>query len=162
MDRVAIAIGSNVGDRAAHIQFAHERLADLLADLRISSLFETDPVGVSEPQSKFLNAAVVGEASGLPRELLQELLSIEHSRGRTRPFQGAPRTLDLDLILFGCEVIDEAEIQVPHPRFRDRLFVLEPLAQIAPDLRDPVSGKTVRELLADLRTPKPTVAAVRP
>lgn len=81
------------------------------------------------------------------REIFDALRAIEAAAGRTRPYQGAPRTLDLDLILAGDEVIDEAGLTVPHPRFRDRLFVLEPLAGIAPDLRDPISGLTARELL---------------
>ena len=81
------------------------------------------------------------------RQLLELLLAIERERDRERPFPRAPRTLDLDLVLFGDEVISEPDLSVPHPRFRDRLFVLEPLAEVAPDLRDPVTGKTVGELL---------------
>jgi 2-amino-4-hydroxy-6-hydroxymethyldihydropteridine diphosphokinase len=82
-----------------------------------------------------------------PRELLAELLAIERDRGRERPFPGAARTLDLDLVLFGDQVVNQPGLIVPHPRFRDRKFVLEPLAEIAPGLRDPVTGKTVMELL---------------
>jgi 2-amino-4-hydroxy-6-hydroxymethyldihydropteridine diphosphokinase len=94
-----------------------------------------------------LNAAAVGETALSARELLDALLAIEHERGRERPRPNAPRTLDLDLILFGDAVIDEPGLTVPHPRFRERRFVLEPLSEIAPALRDPVTRQTVLELL---------------
>jgi 2-amino-4-hydroxy-6-hydroxymethyldihydropteridine diphosphokinase len=147
----AIGAGSNVGDRASHLAFARERLSELLTNPRFSSTFETDPVDVVGVQSRFLNAVTVGETGLSARALLDELLAIEAARGRERPFARAPRTLDLDLILFGDLVLDVPGLTVPHPRFRERRFVLEPLAQIAPDLRDPVTGKTVRELLEQLR-----------
>lgn len=148
---VAVALGSNLGDREAHLAFAIDRLRGRLADLRVSPFIETDPVGVV-PQPKFLNGALTGVADATARQLLDALLAIEAERGRLRPHPGAPRTLDLDLVLFGDSVIDEPGLVVPHPRFRERRFVLEPLAAIAPGLRDPVTGLTVRELLrrADL------------
>ena len=146
----AIALGSNLGDRDAHIRFAFERLATLLAGLRVSSLYETDPVDVPGVQPVFLNAAAVGEATLGPRALLDALQAIEMERARERPYRGAPRTLDLDLVLFGNAVIREPSLVVPHPRFRERRFVLEPLAEIAPDLRDPASSLTIAELLARL------------
>jgi 2-amino-4-hydroxy-6-hydroxymethyldihydropteridine diphosphokinase len=132
-----------------HLAFARERLSALLTNLRFSSTFETDPVGVVGEQPRFLNAAAVGETSLSARALLDELLAIESERGRERPFARAPRTLDLDLILLGDLIVDVPGLVVPHPRFRERRFVLEPLAQIAPDLRDPVTGKTLRELLSN-------------
>jgi 2-amino-4-hydroxy-6-hydroxymethyldihydropteridine diphosphokinase len=144
---VAIAIGSNLGDRESHLDFARSRLRALLSDFRASTSRETAPVGVPGHQPPFLNAALVGTTSMTPRELLAELIAIESDRGRERPFPGAARTLDLDLVLLGDQVVDEPGLIVPHPRFRDRKFVLEPLAEIAPGLRDPVTGKTVRELL---------------
>jgi 2-amino-4-hydroxy-6-hydroxymethyldihydropteridine diphosphokinase len=101
-----------------------------------------------DPQPTFLNAAAVAETSLSARTLLDTLLAVERDLGRQRPFPGAPRTLDLDLILYGEAIIDEApSLIVPHPRFRERRFVLEPLSEIAPDWRDPVTGKTVEELL---------------
>lgn len=99
----------------------------------------------------FLNAAAVGLAALPPHALLEALLSIERERGRERPHAHASRTLDLDLILYGDAVLVERGVTVPHPRFRERRFVLEPLAQVAPDLVDPVTGRTVAMLLEELR-----------
>jgi 2-amino-4-hydroxy-6-hydroxymethyldihydropteridine diphosphokinase len=151
LNKAAIALGSNVGDRESHLAFAVDRLRGLLTHLRVSSFHDTIPVGV-EPQPTFLNGAVVGETSLSARALLEALLAIERERGRQRPHEGAPRTLDLDLILFGEEVIDGPGLRVPHPRFRERLFVLEPLAEVAPDWVDPETGTTVAELLAGLKS----------
>jgi 2-amino-4-hydroxy-6-hydroxymethyldihydropteridine diphosphokinase len=148
VDRVvAVALGSNLGDRRAHLDFAVSRLASILGGLHVSQYRDTDPVGVPDSQPLFLNAAAVGTTALYPRELLDSLLAIERARGRERPFPGAARTLDLDLVLAGDVVMSEPDLIVPHARFRERLFVLEPLAEIAPDLIDPVTGLTVVELL---------------
>jgi len=147
--RVAIALGSNVGDRQATLDAAISALRPVVQDLRSSSFFDTPYVG-SEAQPSVLNAVVAGVTSLQAHPLLERLLSIEQEFGRTRPYGGAPRTLDLDLILYGDQVIDEPGLIVPHPRFRERRFVLEPLAEIAPDWRDPVTGKTTGELLREL------------
>jgi 2-amino-4-hydroxy-6-hydroxymethyldihydropteridine diphosphokinase len=145
---VAVALGSNLGDRRAHLDFAASRLESVLTQLRVSRYHETDPVGVPDEQPAFLNAAAAGETAMTARELLDALLAIERERGRERPFPGAARTLDLDLVLFGDLVSSDPTLTVPHPRFRERRFVLEPLADVAPDLVDPVTGLTVAELLA--------------
>jgi 2-amino-4-hydroxy-6-hydroxymethyldihydropteridine diphosphokinase len=150
---VVVALGSNLGDRQAHLDFAIGRLRDFLEDLQLSPVHETDPVGVAGDQPRFLNAAVVGSSKLDATELLTSLQGIEGAAGRQRPYPGAARTLDLDLILFGERVIDQPDLHVPHPRFRERRFVLEPLAEIAPGLKDPVTGLTVAELLRRLGPP---------
>lgn len=149
--RCAVALGSNLGDRAGHLDYAAARLRTLLDDLLVSAYLDTEPVGVGN-QPRYLNAAVVGSApAGMtPRALVDALLAIEGERGRERPFPRAPRTLDLDLVLYGDLIVKEEGLEVPHPRFRERAFVLEPLAAIAPDLRDPVTGLTVGELFKSL------------
>jgi 2-amino-4-hydroxy-6-hydroxymethyldihydropteridine diphosphokinase len=150
LNRVAIAFGSNLGDRESHLDFALDRLRPYLTGLRVSTWHETEPVGV-EPQPRFLNGAVIGDTRLSARDLLQKLMEIERERGRDRPRAGAPRTLDLDLIFYGDEVIDEPELRVPHPRFRERMFVLEPLSEIAGTWIDPETGRTVNELLSAKR-----------
>ena len=147
---VAIALGSNVGDRHAHLTGAIDRLRPYLDDLLISSFVDTVPVGTPGPQDRYLNAALVGRSALGPRLWLEVLLAAEREGGRERPYRFAPRTLDLDLILCGSEVVEEPDLVVPHPRFRERRFVLGPLAEIAPGLRDPVTGLTVGQLLARL------------
>lgn len=148
---VAIALGSNLGDRESHLDFAISRLSHLLTDLRISSRHDTAPVDVTGTQPRYLNAAVAGYTTLAPRALLRELQRIEEERGRERPYVNAPRTLDLDLILYGDLEMVEDHLVVPHPRFRERAFVLEPLAEIVPDMVDPSSGVAVSDLAGRLR-----------
>jgi 2-amino-4-hydroxy-6-hydroxymethyldihydropteridine diphosphokinase len=150
MPAVAIAIGSNLGDRRAHLTWAVEQLAPHLADLRLSSVLETEPFDVPSPQPPYLNAVIVGDTRLTVDDLLRLLLELERTRGRRRPSLRAPRTLDLDLIFYDGLLIDTPELTVPHPRFRERRFVLAPLAEIAPGWKDPVSGKRVEELLDEL------------
>jgi len=150
VDRVAIALGSNLGDRRAHLDFAVAKLRALLRRVAVSRYHDTVPAGVTGPQPLYLNAAATGETTLAARDLLAALLAIENARGRERPFPNAPRTLDLDLILYGGSVIDQPGLVVPHPRFRERRFVLEPLAEIAPEMIDPATGRTIAELLASV------------
>jgi len=148
---VAIALGANLGNRRAALDFAVARLSDLVSGLLVSQYIETEPEGESlQDQPLYLNAVAVGETTRPARELLDQLLAIERAYGRERPYPGAARTLDLDLILLGDAVEISAGLYVPHPRFRERFFVLGPLAEIAPDMLDPVTGLKVWELLRNL------------
>ena len=144
--RIAIALGSNLGDRLGYLHQAVDSLNQFLDGLVVSKFIETAPVGV-RPQPTFLNGAVVGLSQDNPRKLLKSLLAIESQSGRTRPTPGSPRTLDLDLILVGSKVVLQPDLELPHPRFRERLFVLAPLAEIAPTLVDPITGCSIAALL---------------
>jgi 2-amino-4-hydroxy-6-hydroxymethyldihydropteridine diphosphokinase len=143
---VAIALGSNLGDRDAQLDDAEDRLSALLSGAVASARYDTEPIGGPPDAPTYLNEVVVGTTLLGPRALLDALLAIENAAGRDRPFPNAPRTLDLDLILYGDFVIDEPGLQVPHPRFRGRAFVLQPLAEVAGDWVDPVSGLSVIQL----------------
>lgn len=160
--RVAIALGSNLGDRRGHLRWAVGQLRTLLDDLAVSPLDDTAPVEVDQPQPRYLNAVAVGRTTLPPEELLGRLLALERQRGRVRrpDRPKASRPLDLDLILYGSRVVDTAALQVPHPRFRDRAFVVGPLAAMTPRWRDPVTGKTMAALSAR-RAPRRRVAGGR-
>lgn len=153
----AIAIGSNLGDRAGHIVAALAELASLPKSRLTarSSVRETAAIGMPghDAGGPYLNAVAILSTKLNPRDLLSHLHRIEQSRGRDRsaePTRWMPRTLDLDLLLFDSEVIDEPGLTVPHPRLHQRLFVLEPLAEIAPGWVVPGRGGTVKDLLLAL------------
>ena len=150
MVRVALSLGSNLGDRRAHLEWAVDRLRSVLANLETSDVIETDAVDVPDAQPPFLNMAATGQTSLTPDRLIERLLDIEKRGGRERRSPKAARTIDLDLILYGDVTMATPAVSVPHPRFRTRRFVLEPLAAIAADWVDPVTGRTVRQLLDDL------------
>jgi 2-amino-4-hydroxy-6-hydroxymethyldihydropteridine diphosphokinase len=147
----ALALGSNLGDRLAHLAVSVRGLdrAGLRA-ARTSSVYGSAPVG-HEDQPDFLNAVIVGEWAGDAHELLRIAHRIEHASGRRRSFRYAPRPLDVDLILMGDLVLDTADLMIPHPRWRQRAFVLRPLAEVAPGLVDPLSGDTVQSVWSRLR-----------
>ncbi len=149
----AIALGSNLGDRTRHLDAGVLAIAEFegTRTMALSEYIETDPVGPAG-QGAYLNAAMVVETSIKPRALLDALLEIERANGRDRDAEQrwGPRTLDLDLLLYADRVIDEPGLTIPHPRMHERMFVLEPLMQIAPGLDVPGRG-TVRDLHATLR-----------
>ena len=127
------------------------QLSQLITDLVVSDYIETEPEGEGlQDQPLYLNAVAVGRTTLSARNILDRLLAIEHDYGRERPYPGAARTLDLDLILVGDAIETSPGLDLPHPRFRERFFVLGPLAEIAPDLVDPVTGLRVWELLRNL------------
>jgi len=150
MANAFIGIGSNLGDREAHIERALELLAaeEEIDLVTVSRLRQTDPVGPVE-QGPFLNGAVRVTTDLPPRELLERLLAIEQRLGRVRRERFGPRTIDLDLLVYGDQVIDEPGLTVPHPRLHERRFALEPLAELAPDLVVPGRG-SISALLAEL------------
>jgi 2-amino-4-hydroxy-6-hydroxymethyldihydropteridine diphosphokinase len=145
-----VGLGSNLGDREATIRRAVELLGERpgVEVVAVSTLRDTDPVGY-EDQPRFLNGAVALEVDLPPRALLEELLAAERELGRDRPQETrwGPRTIDLDLLLYGEETVDEPGLTVPHPRLAERQFVLEPLYELAPELTLP-DGRTVRDLAA--------------
>ena len=149
MTRAYVGLGANLGDRERTLREAVDALAaeDGIEVLAVSTLRDTDPVGVGD-QPRYLNGAAELETTLTARELLAALLALEQRFGRVRvPGEHGPRTLDLDLLLYGDETIDEPGLAVPHPRIHERRFVLEPLAELAPGLV--VSGRgTVESLLA--------------
>lgn len=148
-----IALGSNLGDRQAHLQAAIQQLqADSDIQLQLCSRFYlTDPVGGPPGQPQYLNAVVAVRTSLSPHQLLQRLLAIERRLGRTRTQPCAPRTIDLDLLLYDQAVIDQPDLTLPHPRMHQRYFVMAPLAEIAPDAIHPVLGRSASRILQELQ-----------
>lgn len=145
MEAVALSLGSNLGDRMESLRAALRALSAHMDVEAVSSVYETSPVGC-EPQGDFLNAAVVGETGMEPHTFLVAIQAVEAEQGRERPFPGAPRTLDIDIIFFGSRIIRDDTLVVPHPSWKERAFVLVPLAEIGPDLRDPESHRSVGEI----------------
>ena len=144
-----IALGSNLGDRMTTLGTAVQRLESLGRVTRVSSLYQTEPVGYLE-QPPFLNAVVALKTVLAPIDLLHALLGIERDLGRMRTFRNAPRTVDLDLLLLDDVILDTTELTLPHLRLHERAFVLIPLAELAPEAVHPVSGKTIWDLLGAL------------
>ena len=147
MKLVYLSLGSNIGDREANLRAALERLpCPGVRLLRVSSIYETEPLDYTD-QRWFLNLVAEAETSLFPMQLLAHTAKIERELGRVRTVAKGPRTIDIDILLYGTAVIRTARLEVPHPRMAERRFVLSPLAELAPDLRHPVSRRTVREML---------------
>ncbi len=147
MKTVYLGLGSNVGDREANLRAALERLsAPDLRVLRISPVYETEPVDYTG-QRWFLNLVVEAGTELFPMQLLARAARIERGLGRVRTVAKGPRTIDIDILLYGKAVVCSAALEIPHPRMAERRFVLAPLADLAPDLRHPVTHRTVREML---------------
>lgn len=147
-----IALGSNMGDTRAYIEQAVKKLEenDYIKNIKQSELIITKPYGYTN-QNDFLNGAVICHTLYLPHKLLEFMQSIENAAGRVRDIHWGPRTLDLDLILYDDEIINDSDLIVPHPDMHNRLFVLEPAAKLAPNYRHPVIGLTLKQLLDSLK-----------
>jgi 2-amino-4-hydroxy-6-hydroxymethyldihydropteridine diphosphokinase len=149
LETAYLSIGSNLGDRAANLREAIAQLGFASRVRAISGFYETQPVDVPD-QPWFLNCVIAIETEKAPQELLQFALRIEEGMGRLRMTRKGPRNIDIDVLLVGDLVIDEPGLKVPHPAMHKRRFVLEPLVEIAPEVRHPLRGKTARELLSEL------------
>lgn len=151
MKIVYLGLGSNVGDSESLLQSALDALnTPDLKLIRVSSIYETEPIGLRE-QRWFLNLAAEFETDLFPKQLLHRIQKVEKSLGRMRTVRDGPRTIDIDILLYGNAVVQTGELEIPHPRFRERRFTLAPLAELNPGLRDPVTRKTVSEMLAGLK-----------
>jgi len=147
LKRVYFSLGSNVGAREANLKAAVQGLEDARVNvLRTSPVYETEPMENTK-QAWFLNLVVEGETKLMPLQLLQRTLRIEKEMGRARRIPKGPRIIDIDILLFGHTVMNSKELEIPHPRMTERRFVLVPLADLNPDIRHPLTGKTVREML---------------
>jgi 2-amino-4-hydroxy-6-hydroxymethyldihydropteridine diphosphokinase len=150
MKRVYLGLGSNLGDREKMLRLAARALdSPRLRILRLSPVYETEPIGVAG-QRWFLNLVAEAETNLFPLQLLGRTCRVEAQVGRRRLAPHGPRTIDIDILLYSNFVVHTPALEIPHPRFRERRFVLAPLADLAPDLRDPVTRKTIRELLGAL------------
>ena len=147
MNKVYIALGSNLGDRQANLMSAILHLRTFGVGVkRCSSIWETEPVGITD-QPWFFNAVTEAETEMSPLELLRLMKRIEQAMGRELTAVNGPRILDIDLLFYGNECMQSEELELPHPRLQERRFVLQPMMELAPDFRHPISGLSIKELL---------------
>lgn len=151
MKIVFLGLGSNVGDSEALLQSAMDRLnGPDLKLLRVSSVYETEPIGLRE-QRWFLNLVAEFQTELFPKQLLQRIRRVERELGRKRTVRNGPRTIDIDILLYGNSVVKTEALEIPHPRYHERRFTLAPLTELNPELRDPVTRRSMAEMLAALK-----------
>jgi 2-amino-4-hydroxy-6-hydroxymethyldihydropteridine diphosphokinase len=149
MAKIVLALGGNLGDRQANLHSALQKLQAFVKLHQISSLYETEPVGYAD-QPWFFNAVCVGETNLTPGDLLVHLKTLERTMGRLGGPRFGPRPVDIDILFYDELVMDTPDLQIPHPRFAQRAFVLQPLAEVLPSFVDPRSGKSASQLLHEL------------
>ena len=149
MAEVYIGLGSNLGDRTENLRLAESALSNVMAKHKRSTIHETAPQHVTD-QPDFLNMVIAGETELPPESLLHALKSIEDALGRKPSRRFGPRLIDLDILYYDDQIIDRPDLVIPHPRIAERVFVLQPLLEIAPEKRHPVSGKTTAEMVSAL------------
>ena len=147
--KVVIALGANLGDPRKQVCMAIDAMRDVMRVDKVSSLYETEPFGVPDEQPAYINAVLIGECELSPADLMKEILAIEAEMGRVRTFTNAARMIDIDVIDYGAQLLDDDFVRLPHPRAHERRFVLEPWAEIEPDGELPGHG-VITQLLAGL------------